>query len=104
MDLTGVPAYHTVMKDLFPTLNNQTDVPRLIDDIVKAGGKGVLNAQGFYDYTPEQAQMWKETFEEFSYEIRRLALKYPVDIVEQKLAAKTGPAAEAVNLPVSADE
>ena len=24
MDLTGVPAYHTVMKDLFPTLNNST--------------------------------------------------------------------------------
>jgi 3-hydroxybutyryl-CoA dehydrogenase len=92
MDLTGVPAYHTVMQDLFPTLNNQTEVPKLIDEVVKAGGKGVLNARGFYDYTPEQAQMWKETFEEFSYEIRRLALKYPVDIVEQKLAAKNGPA------------
>lgn len=88
MDLTGVPAYHTVMQDLFPTLNNQTEVPKLIDEVVKAGGKGVLNAKGFYDYTPEEAQMWKETYEEFSYEIRRLALKYPVDIVERKLAAK----------------
>ncbi len=94
MDLTGVPAYHTVMKDLLPALSSQTEVPKLIDDIVKAGGKGVLNAQGFYDYTPEQAQMWKETFEEFSYEIRRLALRYPADIVERKLAAKTGTAAE----------
>lgn len=90
MDLTGVPAYHTVMQDLFPTLNNQTEVPKLIDEVVKAGGKGVLNAQGFYDYTPEQARMWQETFEEFSYEIRRLALKYPVDIVDRKLAAQTG--------------
>jgi len=97
MDLTGVPAYHTVMKDLFPTLNNQTGVPKLIDDVVKAGGKGVSNAQGFYDYTPEQARMWKETFEEFSYEIRRLALKYPADIVERKLAAKTGKAEAAIN-------
>ncbi len=88
MDLTGVPAYHTVMKDLLPTLNNQTEIPKLIDDVVKAGGKGVLNAKGFYSYTPEEAQMWKETYEEFSYEIRRLALKYPVDIVEKKLAAK----------------
>lgn len=88
MDLTGVPAYHTVMKDLFPTLNNQKEVPKLIDDIVNAGGRGVLNGQGFYNYTPEEAAMWKETFEEFSYEIRRLALKYPADIVEQKLAAK----------------
>jgi 3-hydroxybutyryl-CoA dehydrogenase len=86
MDLTGVPAYHTVMKELFPTLSNQQEVPKLIDEVVKAGGKGVLNAQGFYEYTPEEAKMWKETFEEFSYEIRRLALKYPADVVERKLA------------------
>ena len=85
MDLTGVPAYHTVMKDLFPTLSNQTEVPNLIDDIVQAGGKGVANAQGFYDYTPEEAKLWKETYEEFSYEIRRLALKYPADVVKKKL-------------------
>jgi 3-hydroxybutyryl-CoA dehydrogenase len=97
MDLTGVPAYHTVMQDLFPTLNNQTEVPKLIDAVVKAGGKGISNAQGFYDYTPEQAQMWKETFEEFSYEIRRLALKYPADIVDKKLAAKAAREAAAEN-------
>ncbi|WP_338873857.1 3-hydroxyacyl-CoA dehydrogenase family protein [Spirosoma sp. SC4-14] len=88
MDLTGVPAYHTVMKDLFPTLSNQTEVPQLIDAIVNAGGKGVLNAQGFYEYTPEEAELWKQTYEEFSYDIRRLALKYPADVVQKKLAAR----------------
>jgi len=88
MDLTGVPAYHTVMKDLFPTLNNQTTMPKLIDDIVKAGGKGVLNAKGFYDYTEEEAKLWEETFMEFSYEIRRLALRYPADVVKKKLKAR----------------
>ncbi|GAB4030385.1 hypothetical protein GCM10028774_04960 [Spirosoma jeollabukense] len=86
MDLTGVPAYHTVMKDLFPTLSNQTAMPKLIDDIVKAGGKGVLNAHGFYDYTPEEALEWQKTYEEFSYEIRKLALKYPADVVKTRLA------------------
>jgi 3-hydroxybutyryl-CoA dehydrogenase len=85
MDLTGVPAYHTVMKDLFPTLNNQTAVPKLIDDIVKAGGKGVSNAHGFHSYTPEEAKLWEETFKEFSYEIRKLALKYPADVVKKKM-------------------
>lgn len=85
MDLTGVPAYHTVMKDLFPTLNNSTEVPKLIDDIVKAGGKGVANAHGFHDYTPEEAKLWEETYKEFSYEIRKLALKYPADVVTKKL-------------------
>lgn len=88
MDLTGVPAYHNVMKDLFPTLSNATEVPKLIDDIVKSGGKGVANAHGFHEYTPEEAKLWKETFEAFSYEIRRLALKYPADVVKKKLAEK----------------
>jgi 3-hydroxybutyryl-CoA dehydrogenase len=85
MDLTGVPAYHTVMKDLFPTLNNDTAVPRLIDDIVKKGGKGIANAHGFYEYTEEEARLWEETFKEFNYEIRKLALKYPADVVKKKL-------------------
>lgn len=88
MDLTGVPAYHTVMKELFPTLNNDTEVPKLIDDIVKSGGKGIANAKGFYDYTPEEALMWRETFEDFGFEIRKLALKYPADVVQRKLDEK----------------
>ena len=85
MDLTGVPAYHTVMKDLLPTLNNSTAVPELIDKIVREGGKGVANAHGFYNYTPEEAKLWEETFTEFSYDIRQLALKYPADVVDKKI-------------------
>ena len=85
MDLTGVPAYHTVLKDLFPTLCNDTKVPELIDKIVREGGRGVANAKGFYDYSPEEAKLWEETFQEFSYEIRKLALKYPADVVKKKL-------------------
>ena len=88
MDLTGVQAYHTVMKDLLPTLNNSTEIPKLIDDIVKAGGRGVSNAHGFHDYTPEEAELWEETFREFAYDIRRLALKYPADVVKKKLKNK----------------
>jgi 3-hydroxybutyryl-CoA dehydrogenase len=77
-----------VLTDLFPTLNNSTEVPKLIDDIVKDGGKGVANAKGFFDYTPEEAIVWDVTFHEFSYEIRRLALKYPADVVKKKLQQK----------------
>ena len=88
MDLTGVPAYHNVIKELFPTLCNSTEMPKLIDDIVKAGGKGVANAQGFYSYTPEEARLWEETFTAFSYEIRNLALKYPADVIKKKLKEK----------------
>jgi len=85
MDLTGVAAYHTVMKDLFPTLSNNTEVPALIDNIVKTGGRGIANAHGFYSYTPEEARLWEETFQQFSYEIRALALKYPIDVVKRQL-------------------
>jgi 3-hydroxybutyryl-CoA dehydrogenase len=85
MDLTGVPAYRTVMKDMFPTLNNSTEVPKLINDIVEAGGKGVSNAHGFYEYTPEEAKLWEETFKKFSYEIREIALRYPADVVKKTL-------------------
>ncbi len=85
MDLTGVPAYHTVLKELFPTLSNRTDIPPLIDDLVKSGAKGVQNAQGFYEYSPEEARLWRETFEDFSYEIRKLALRYPADVVKKKM-------------------
>ena len=89
MDLTGVPAYHTVLKDLFPTLSNRTDVPELIDKVVREGGKGTANGKGFYEYAPGEAHCWEETFAEFSYEIRKLALKYPADVVKKKMQQST---------------
>ena len=76
MDLTGVPAYHTVLKDLFPTLCNSTEIPKLIDDIVKNGGRGVANGKGFYNYTAEESKMMEDTYTEFSFDIRKLANKY----------------------------
>lgn len=88
MDLTGVPAYHTVMQRLFPTLNNDTEVPELIDKIVREGGKGVANGKGFYDYLPGEAELWEKTFSEFNYEIRELALRYPHDKVRKRLEEK----------------
>ncbi len=88
MDLTGVKAYHTVMKNLLPTLHNGTEVPKLIDDIVHSGGNGISNAHGFHPYTPEEAEEWEKVFTEFTYKIRELALQYPADIVEKRLAQK----------------
>ncbi len=83
MDLTGIPAYAAVMKDLFPELNCRQKVPALMRRVVKSGAKGVSNAKGFYAYTPEEARQWEKRFMKFSYEIRALAQKYPEDLRER---------------------
>ncbi|MEP7109965.1 MAG: 3-hydroxyacyl-CoA dehydrogenase family protein [Ferruginibacter sp.] len=88
MDLTGVQAYHHVMKDLFPTLSNQTETPKLIALIANDGGNGITNGNGFYKYTKEEAAEWEKAFEEFSYDINLLSLKYPISLVEQRLKQK----------------
>jgi len=88
MDLTGLQAYYHVMKDLFPTLSNQTETPQLIETIAKLGGNGIINGNGFYKYTKEEAEEWEKAFEEFSYDINMLALKYPINLVEQRLKNK----------------
>ena len=85
MDLTGVPAYLNVLKDLWPTLSNRTDVPPLIQNIVDRGGRGVANGDGFYEYAPGEADAWRKTFERFSFEIRELALRYPADVVKKQM-------------------
>lgn len=80
MDLTGIPAYAAVMKDLLPELDSSTSVPQLMEKVVRSGAKGVSNAKGFYRYTPAQAKRWEELFIEFSHEIRRLAGRYPENV------------------------
>lgn len=80
MDLTGIPAYLTVMKDLYPELDNSSQAPAFFQELVESGAKGVSNAQGFYPYTAESAERWTELFVKFTYEIRKLSEKYPQDI------------------------
>ena len=80
MDLTGIPAYATVMKDLLPDLNRATLVPRLMKKVVASGARGVSNAKGFYRYTPAQAKRWDDLFMKFSHEIREVAARYPENV------------------------
>lgn len=79
MDLMGVEAYYRVMKDLLPELSNSPEIPRAIERVIEAGGRGISNGKGFYRYTPDEAERWKKLFLKFNYEIRRLAMKYPAD-------------------------
>lgn len=88
MDLTGLQAYYAVMKDLFPTLSNETKVPKLIEKIALNGGNGIVNGKGFYSYTAEEAEEWEKAYEEFAFEISRLTSKYPIDLIEKRLLGK----------------
>ncbi|PYT22932.1 MAG: 3-hydroxyacyl-CoA dehydrogenase [Acidobacteria bacterium] len=76
MDLTGIPAYAAVMRDLLPELCCETQVPKLMQTVVASGARGVANARGFYSYTPAQAKRWEKRFLAFNYDIRALAIKY----------------------------
>ena len=76
MDLTGIPAYAAVMRDLLPDLCCSKDTPKLMQEVVASGARGTSNAKGFYQYTPAEAKRWEKRFVDFSYEIRALALKY----------------------------
>jgi 3-hydroxybutyryl-CoA dehydrogenase len=76
MDLTGIPAYAAVMRDLLPDLCCVKDTPKLMQEVVASGARGTSNAKGFYQYTPAEAKRWERRFLKFSYEIRALALKY----------------------------
>jgi 3-hydroxybutyryl-CoA dehydrogenase len=77
MDLTGIPAYESVMQDLLPELCNEVRVPSLMKQVAASGARGVSNAKGFYSYTPAEAKRWERRFLKFTYEIRALAQKYP---------------------------
>ncbi|MEO7145746.1 MAG: 3-hydroxyacyl-CoA dehydrogenase family protein [Bryobacteraceae bacterium] len=76
MDLTGIPAYAAVMRDLLPDLTCSTAVPKLIERMVRTGAKGVGNCKGFYRYTPAEARRWQRKFLAFTRDIRKLADKY----------------------------
>jgi len=76
MDLTGIPAYCAVMRDLLPELDCSQQVPPLMTRVVESGAQGTANARGFYHYTPAQAKRWERRFLKFSYDIRALARKY----------------------------
>jgi 3-hydroxybutyryl-CoA dehydrogenase len=76
MDLTGIPAYMTVMEGLLPELENTTKVPKLMRAMVKSGALGIANQKGFYKYTKAEAAQWEKAWVEFTYDIRGLAEKY----------------------------
>ncbi|MFC2077051.1 3-hydroxyacyl-CoA dehydrogenase family protein, partial [candidate division KSB1 bacterium] len=76
MDLTGIPVYATVMEGLFPELDNSTELPEMMKEIVEKGAQGTANQIGFYDYTEKTAEEWEKVWLDFTFDIRKLVDKY----------------------------
>lgn len=76
MDLTGLPAYAAVMRDLLPELDCSAKLSPSMRELVESGAEGIANRRGFYRYTPAQAKRWQQEFLRFTYDIRRVATKY----------------------------
>jgi 3-hydroxybutyryl-CoA dehydrogenase len=76
MDLTGIPAYATVMEGVFPELDNTTKVPAMMQAMVKRGAQGTSNRKGFYPYNAAEAEAWQHKWEQFTYEMRAIAERY----------------------------
>ncbi|MEX1039101.1 MAG: 3-hydroxyacyl-CoA dehydrogenase family protein [Pirellulaceae bacterium] len=60
MDLTGLPAYAEAMARLLPELSQATEVPPLMRELVDSGALGIANGRGFYQYSEEEAEAWRQ--------------------------------------------
>jgi 3-hydroxybutyryl-CoA dehydrogenase len=76
MDLTGVPAYETVSKGLFPKLCNAKNVSKVMRKVVASGATGISNTKGFYKYSKAGAKEWERVWRDFTYDIAALTEKY----------------------------
>lgn len=90
MDLTGIPAYASVMKNLFPDLANTKELPRSMQHMLDNDAKGVSNLKGFYEYDEDSAREWTKRWTEFTWQIRDLADQHiPTGERSQSVAAET---------------
>jgi 3-hydroxybutyryl-CoA dehydrogenase len=76
MDLTGLRSYATAMEHMFPTLSNETGIPKVMRDLVAGGHNGIFTGRGFYEYTAEQAKFWQKLYHDRVWAITRLHEKY----------------------------
>ena len=77
MDYMGLDNIEHVFKNIFPQLDNSEGVPKAMQAMIDIQARGTQNAQGFYDYSDEEAKDWEAAFAEFNKDIDKLAAMYP---------------------------
>jgi 3-hydroxybutyryl-CoA dehydrogenase len=60
-----------------------------LDALAEKGANGASNGLGFYNYTSEEAAEWQQAFKDFKYDIYKLSVKYPADLVAKRLKNAT---------------
>lgn len=83
MDFIGLDDLNETFKNIFPKLNNDDQVPKIMQAIVNKKAKGTRSSEGLYNYTKDEAKNWEEKFALFNKDIYELGAKYPFDIVQE---------------------
>jgi 3-hydroxybutyryl-CoA dehydrogenase len=64
-DLVGLDLTLDIYKTLFPTLDNTSQPPALLEDNVANGRLGMKTGQGFRQWTPQSAEQVKQNLRNF---------------------------------------
>ncbi len=71
MDITGGPAgYARAIARVLPTLDNSDQLATTMQKMIETDALGVENGRGFYQYTDEDKEKWKELFREHVWHVK----------------------------------
>lgn len=77
IDITGGPAlYASAMEGVLPDLSRATELPRTIRELRDAGARGTVNGQGFFEYTPAEAERWQRIYHDHVWRVRETHQRY----------------------------
>jgi 3-hydroxybutyryl-CoA dehydrogenase len=82
MDFTGLTDQAEIIRNIFPKLSNDGEVPEIMQRMIDEKARGTKTSSGFYNYTEEEAKKWEDNFALFNRDIYDLAAKYPSDILD----------------------
>jgi 3-hydroxybutyryl-CoA dehydrogenase len=84
LDLSGLPAYAPIMRDLLPDLSANDDVPATLQKLEKSGAKGIPNGRGFYRYSGKEGDRKSQDFDDFRRDLVQLIARYENTHARQK--------------------
>ena len=78
IDITGGPTlYAKAMRGVLPTLSNRTEIPEVLEQMVRNDDRGVLNGRGFYRYEPDDKARWESYLHRRAWTLRELQKDAP---------------------------